>query len=116
MKKSFDFIANTVSMATEENASIDKWLVTWKKDIKAFLKNWLGDDVEKERNGRTDLQMVKDLVKEIKEMRKRNLAKLLLAECKVSRRFRKPSDGFCDRLLNAVEFEDTVDALLGLIE
>ena len=81
MKSAADFLKQILEEAIEENAHIDEWLGgKWPEDIKAFLENWCCNDVEDERDGRTDEEMAIDLDFELQEMRLKNNKIIFLAK------------------------------------
>lgn len=81
MKSAADFLKQILEEAKEENSRVDEWLGgKWKENVREFLENWFCDDVEEERNGRTDEEMAVDLDFELRELRARNNKIIFLAE------------------------------------
>ena len=114
-QETIDFLKNQIEDAKSENKSVNDWLDNgrWARNINAFLKNWLCDDVELERNGRTDTQMACDLADELKKMRQRNEMRIAVANWYLGTG-RTPVD-FTKPLLDVMDFETAVDNAIGAI-
>ena len=80
-QETIDFLKNQIEDAKSENKSVNDWLDNgrWSRQVNGFLNHWLCDDVELERNGRTDTQMACDLADELKKMRHRNEMRIAIA-------------------------------------
>ncbi len=69
---------NFLKSVIEDNAAMNKSIAYWLKDSRylthesEFLSHWLCNDVEAERNGRTDTQMALELMGELLKARNRN--------------------------------------------
>lgn len=106
-KETIDFLKSQIENAKSENKSVNAWLNNgrWFRQVKAFLKNWLSNDVELERNGRTYMQMTCDLVEELKQMRQRNEMRISVA----NRYLEAGSADFTKPFFSVMDFEKAVD-------
>ena len=77
------------------------------------MNHWLCDDVELERNGRTNTQMACDLADELKKMRQRNEMRIAIANWYLGTG-KMPVD-FTKPLLDVMDFETAVDNAIGAI-
>ena len=116
MNKTTEFLNNVITEATKENASVAKWLENgkWTRQPKAFLRNWLGNDVESERKGRSNIQMACDLVDELRAMKHKNDIKIKVANHYLETG-RTPID-FTEPLLGLLNFETAVDNVMTALE
>jgi hypothetical protein len=114
-KETIDFLKSQIENAKSENKSVNAWLNNgkWSRQVKAFLKNWLCNDVELERNGRTYTQMACDLVEELKQMRQRNEMKISVANWYLDTG-RTPVD-FTKPFFGVMDFETAVDNAISAI-
>ena len=114
-QETIDFLKNQIEDAKSENKSVNDWLDNgrWSRQVNEFLNHWLCDDVELERNGRTDTQMACDLVEELKQMRHRNEMRIAIANWYLGTG--KMPGGFTKPLLDVMDFETAVDNAIGAI-
>ena len=114
-QETIDFLKNQIEEAKSENKSVNAWLDNgrWSRQVNGFLNHWLCDDVELERNGRTDTQMACDLADELKQMRQRNEMRIAVANWFLGTG-RTPVD-FTKPLLDVMDFETAVDNAIGAI-
>ena len=114
-QETIDFLKNQIEDAKSENKSVNDWLDNgrWSRQVNEFLNHWLCDDVELERNGRTDTQMARDLADELKRMRHRNGMRIAIANWYLGT-WKMPVD-FTKPLLDVMDFETAVDNAIGAI-
>jgi hypothetical protein len=114
-QETIDFLKNQIEDAKSENKSVNDWLDNgrWSRQVNEFLNRWLCDDVELERNGRTNTQMACDLADELKKMRQRNEMRIAVANWYLGTG-RTPVD-FTKPLLDVMDFETAVDNAIGAI-
>ena len=114
-QETIDFLKNQIEEAKSENKSVNDWLDNgrWSRQVNGFLNHWLCDDVELERNGRTNTQMACDLSDELKKMRQRNEMRIAIANWYLGTG-RTPVD-FTKPLLDVMDFETAVDNAIGAI-
>ncbi len=114
-KDTIDFLKKQIADAQSANNSVNNWLNNgkWSRQVKAFLKNWLSNDIELERNGRTNTQMACDLVEELKQMRQRNEMRIFVANWYLETG--KTPVEFAEPLLRMMDFETAVDNAISAI-
>ena len=114
-QETIDFLKNQIEDAKSENKSVNDWLDNgrWSRQVNGFLSHWLCDDVELERNGRTNTQMACDLADELKKMRQRNEMRIAIANWYLGTG-KMPVD-FTKPLLDVMDFETAVDNAIGAI-
>ena len=114
-RETIDFLKSQIEDAKRENKSIYAWLDNgrWSQQIDEFLSHWLCDDVELERNGRTNTQMACDLADELKQMRQRNEMRISVANWYLGTG-RTPVD-FTKPLFGMMDFETAVDNAISAI-
>lgn len=114
-KETIDFLKNQIEDAKSENKSVNDWLNNgrWSRQINEFLSHWLCDDVELERNGRTNTQMACDLADELKKMRQRNEMRIAVANWYLVTG-KMPVD-FTKPFIATMNFETAVDNAISAI-
>ena len=113
--KSVEFLQTQINEATSTNRGVDNWLKNgkWMRKTREFLRTWLGNDFELERNGRTDMQMAHDLVHELEDMRRHNRMAICVANHYLETE-QMPVD-FSEPILGAMNFHTAVDNAIGAI-
>ena len=114
-QETIDFLKNQIEDAKSENKSVNDWLDNgrWSRQVNGFLNHWLCDDVELERNGRTNTQMACDLADELKQMRQRNEMRIAVANWYLGTG-KMPVD-FTKPFIATMDFETAVDNAISAI-
>lgn len=78
----YEFLKRQISDSEFEINGVKEWVESgkWKDHQVEFLSLWLGDKWEKERNGRTNEQMASDLCKELVDMGRKAMLKMLVVK------------------------------------
>ena len=110
-----DFLNGQIEDAKSENKSVNDWLDNGRssRQVNEFLSHWLCDDVELERNGRTNTQMACDLADELKQMRQRNEMRIAVANWYLGTG-KMPVD-FTKPFIATMDFETAVDNAISAI-